>query len=90
MGWKENLQPKLSAESLMKDAVTIGLAGGKKQNQTVLKSSSLSVTGNVCFLKSAAGNVFLTCQIGAGRHETQCILKGEKCMSTSDNFTGSC
>ena len=27
MGWKVNLQPKLMAESLMKDACTIGLEG---------------------------------------------------------------
>ena len=30
MGWKENLQPKLSEETLKKDAVTIGLAGDQK------------------------------------------------------------
>ena len=30
MGWKVNLQPKLIAESLRKEAWTIGLAGKRK------------------------------------------------------------
>ena len=50
MGWKVNLQPKLIAESLRKEAWTIGLKGEKK-NSVALSISLLRVQIQSYFFK---------------------------------------